>query len=92
MSPMQKTQREKEGMQTMTLLEIAEEYRLQEERIRCRILELRRELKRCPRQQRLSLTRRINDLTALRRETRELATLLEHYYERGYYKSGKYSL
>lgn len=89
---MQKTAGEKEGVEPMTLLEIAGEYRIQEERIRIRILELRRIRKHCSGQQRISLDKRINDLTALRRETRELATLLEHYYERGYYKSGKYSL
>lgn len=89
---MQKTAGEKEGVEPMTLLEIAGEYRIQEERIRLRILELRRIRKHCSGQQRISLDKRINDLTALRRETRELATLLEHYYERGYYKSGKYSL
>lgn len=89
---MQKPAGEKEGVESMTLLEIAGEYRIQEERIRIRILELRRIRKHCSGQQRISLDKRINDLTALRRETRELATLLEHYYERGYYKSGKYSL
>lgn len=76
----------------MTLLEIAAQYRIQEERLRVRILELRTLCKSCPQQQRLSLNKRINDLTALRRETRELATLLEHYYERGYNKRGKYTL
>lgn len=76
----------------MTLLEIAEEYRIQEERFRLRIVELRKLEKACTQQQRISLRKRINELTALRREMRELAVLLEHYYERGYNKRGKYSL
>ena len=76
----------------MTLLEIAREYRLQEQRLRDRILELRQMQKTCPPSQLFRLERRISELTALRRETREVATLLEHYYERGFYKNGKYAL
>lgn len=76
----------------MTLLEISQDYRKQEQRLKDRILELRRLRKNCPPDQHFRLDRRILELTALRRETRELATLLEHYYERGYYKRGKYTL
>ena len=76
----------------MTLQEMALEYRLQEQRLRKRILELRSLLKTCPPSQQFRLERRIIELTALRRETREVATVLEHYYERGFYKNGKYAL
>ena len=76
----------------MTLLEISKEYRQQEARLRTRIQELRGLRKICAPEQRFRLDRRIIELTNLRRETRELATLLEHYYERGYYKRGKYAL
>ncbi len=76
----------------MTLLEIAAEYRKQERRLQTRIRTLRRQEKDCTQQQLISLNRRINELIALKRETRELATLLEHYYERGYNKRGKYTL
>jgi len=38
------------------------------------------------------LRRRIRDLRPLRRQCRELAELTEHYYERGYYRSGKYTV
>ncbi len=76
----------------MTLLELSKEYRQQEARLRTRILELRALRKSCPPQECFRLDRRILELTQLRRETREIATLLEHYYERGYQKRGKYAL
>lgn len=76
----------------MTLLELSKEYRQQEARLRARILELRGMRKTCPPQDCFRLDRRIMELTELRRETREIATLLEHYYERGYQKRGKYAL
>lgn len=92
MSPLPKADVKKEGASTMTLLEMSREYRYQEEQFRIRIAQLRQLRKTCSPSQRFRLDRRISELTALRRETRELATLLEHYYERGYYKRGKYTL
>lgn len=76
----------------MTLLEISREYRQQEERLKVRIGELRQMRKTCSPQEQFRLDRRIMELGELRRETREIATLLEHYYERGYRKRGKYAL
>lgn len=76
----------------MTLLELSKEYRQQEARLKTRILELRALRKSCPPRECFRLDRRILELTQLRRETREIATLLEHYYERGYQKRGKYAL
>lgn len=76
----------------MTLREMAAEYRLQEERYRQRILLLKKEKRTLSGQQRLSMEKRINDLIALRRETREIATLLENYYDRSFYKNGHYTL
>lgn len=92
MSPLQNAARQKAGTKRMTLQEIAREYREQEERYRIRIGELRARKKSCSPKEAYYLSRRIAELTALRRETREIATLLEHYYERGYYKNGKYAL
>lgn len=92
MSPLSKARTAKQGAATMTLLEISEEYRQEEARLKERIGELRKLRRSCAPSERFRLDRRISELTALRRETRELATLLEHYYERGYYKSGKYAL
>ncbi|MDD6023692.1 MAG: hypothetical protein PUC06_05560 [Oscillospiraceae bacterium] len=76
----------------MTLLEMSGEYWAEAEALRVRIAELRRETKSCPESRKFRLERRIAELTAIQRETRELAALLEHYYERGYCRNGKYTL
>ena len=81
-----------EGAQNVTLLEISREYREEADALRVRISQLRRELTRCPDQEKFYLQQRIANLTSLQRETRELAQLLEHYYERGYCRNGKYTL
>ena len=39
-----------------------------------------------------ALTRRIGTLQILWREARDQAVLLEHYYERGYRRNGRYTL
>ena len=44
------------------------------------------------REERLRLTRRILALEQLLRQSRELAELTQHYYERGYHRSEKYTL
>ena len=77
----------------MTLLEMSAEYTASADAIRNRIAELR-EAERtltdeaCARRLRL----RIAALTPLLRETRELANLTAHYYDRSYHKYEKYSL
>ena len=38
------------------------------------------------------LKRRIAELTPMLTQVNELAELTEHYYERGYYRNGKYTL
>lgn len=76
----------------MTLYEISIEYRKEADALRQRIRELRAARKTCPEPQRFYLDRRIADLTAIQRETRALALHLEHYYERGYSRNGKYTL
>ena len=76
----------------MTLYEMSFVYREEADRIRQRITELRRRRKTCPQEQRFYLDQRIARLTAIQRETRELAMLLEHYYERGYCRNAKYTL
>ena len=40
-------------------------------------------------QQRLRLKRRISELTPMLTQTRELAELTAHYYDRGYYRNDK---
>ncbi len=71
----------------MTLLEMAAEYRQNVAVMRERLLLLRAELKLCEDEvQRMELNRRIRDLTALCREGREMALIMERYYEgRGSY-------
>ena len=67
----------------MTLREMAVEYRQNVAVLRERLLLLRAELRHCDNEvQRLSLNRRIRDLTSLCREGRETARIMERYYER----------
>ena len=77
----------------MTLQEMGGAYRDQAEVLRERIRALRTV---CRQEEsgeaRLRLIRRIAALEAICRETGELAALLEHYYERGYRRSGKYTI
>ena len=77
----------------MTLKEMGGAYRDQAEVLRERIRELRTaRLREESGEERLRLDRRIAALEIICRETRELAALLEHYYERGYRGNGKYTL
>ena len=43
-------------------------------------------------EERERLKRRILELQQLQRQSRELAELTRHYYERGYYRNEKYTL
>ena len=76
----------------MTLLEIAADYRREADRFRQRIRELRRERRTADKNEQFYLDRRIGELTTIQRELREISNLLEHYYERGYKRNGKYTL
>ena len=52
-----------------------------------------REAKAAPtKEERERLKRRILELQQLQRQSRELAELTRHYYERGYYRNEKYTL
>lgn len=77
----------------MTLQEMSVDYQAQAQAIRGRIREL---WERCgqtgsPLDQE-ELRSRIRALNVLLRESRELADHLEHYYERGYCRNGKYTI
>ena len=65
----------------MTLYQMSFVYREDALRFRMRITVLRERLK-----------RRILELQQLQRQSRELAELTRHYYERGYYRNEKYTL
>lgn len=77
----------------MTLQEMSVEYRAQAQVLRGRIRELEQDLARAdvPRDQ-ARLRNRIWVLSAIWRETRDQAVLLEHYYERGYRRNGRYTI
>lgn len=76
----------------MTLQELSTEYRKDLIPLRQRIERLQAEKKTCQIQQRPVIEYKLRKLSAIYRQTRELSDLLEHYYERGYYRSGKYTL
>lgn len=77
----------------MTLLEMSALYAESAAALRRRIGELRqaaRELK--DEEDRRLLRRRITELTPLLQETRELAALMAHYYDRSYHRHERYTL
>ena len=77
----------------MTLEEISRYYEVSAGLLRERLMLLRRELEaaRDP-EQIWNLQRRISELTPLLTEMNELRDLTAHYYERGYYRSEKYTV
>ena len=77
----------------MTLLEMSASYRDSAAAIHGRIVELRI-LERAQEdpEESFRLRRRIDELTPLWREARELAALTAHYYDRSYHKHEKYAL
>ena len=77
----------------MTLSEISCTYSEDAVVFHARILALRAEARAAEtREKGDALRRRIAELQALRRQSRELAELTRHYYERNYYRDRKYSL
>lgn len=76
----------------MTLYQMSYVYREDALRFRMRITVLREQAKGTQGEERLRLERRILELQTLLRQSRELADLTRHYYERGYHRSGKYTL
>ena len=77
----------------MTLAELSVCYEAAAVPLRLRLRELRRELAREQDPEKIwQLKRRIADLTPLLTEMNELAELTAHYYDRGYWRSEKYTL
>lgn len=77
----------------MRLQEMAVAYRTQENVLKGRLRELRdlrAQAEDSVEKEKLKV--RIDLLTPIWRETRDLAVLLERYYERGYRRNGKYTL
>ena len=75
----------------MTLYQMSFVYREDALRFRMRITVLREQAKAAPTKEE-RLKRRILELQQLQRQSRELAELTRHYYERGYYRNEKYTL
>ena len=76
----------------MTLYQMSFLYREDTLRFRMRITVLRERARTADSEEKLRLTRRILELEQLLRQSRELAELTQHYYERGYHRSEKYTL
>ena len=77
----------------MTLLEISQGYREAAVPLRQRLRQLRLQLAQAENPEEIwHLKRRIAELTPMLTQVNELAELTEHYYERGYYRNGKYTL
>ena len=77
----------------MTLQEISKCYEEAAVPLRQRLRELRKMLEKAQDPEEIwHIKRRIQELTPLLTEMNELAELTAHYYERGYYRSEKYTL
>ncbi len=77
----------------MTLQEMSVDYWRQAKRLNRRIQALRQQEKRTEEPlEKAELHGRVRALTVLWRESQELAEHLEHYYERGYRRNGKYTI
>ena len=77
----------------MTLQEISHGYETAAVLLRTRLKQLRRELELAKDSEEIwHLQRRIAELTPMLTEMNELRDLTAHYYERGYYRSEKYTV
>lgn len=77
----------------MTLRELSKDYRAAAVPLRKRLAQLRRALAKAADPEEIwQIKRRIAVLTPMLTEMNELAELTERYYERGYYRSEKYTL
>ena len=76
----------------MTLYQMSYVYREDALRVRMRITVLREQARTAEGEDKLRLKRRILELQQLLRQSRELADLTRHYYERGYYRNERYTL
>lgn len=77
----------------MTLREMSREYEASAALLRVRLRQLRQQLAAAEDAQEIwHLKRRIGELTPMLTQMNELADLTAHYYERGYWRSEKYTL
>lgn len=79
--------------QAMTLAELSPAYQEAAALLRARLRSLRQELAKETDPERIwHLKRRIAELTPMLTQMNELAELTAHYYDRGYYRSEKYTV
>ena len=77
----------------MTLQEMSKDYEASAALLRARLRLLRQELAAATDSEDIwHIKRRIAELTPMLTQMNELADLTAHYYERGYYRSEKYTL
>ena len=77
----------------MTLREMSREYQAAAVPLRARLRQLRQALKQTDDPEEIwHIKRRIAELTPMLTQVNELAELTEHYYDRGYWRSEKYTL
>ncbi len=77
----------------MTLAQMSEDYAYAASLLRRRLRELRAALAKARDPEEIwHLKRRISDLTPMLTQMNELQELTAHYYDRGYYRSEKYTL
>ena len=77
----------------MTLAELSEGYEASAGLLRARLAQLRRLADKAEDAEELwHLKRRIAELTPMLTQMNELAELTAHYYDRGYYRSEKYTV
>ena len=77
----------------MTLREMSRDYEYAAALLRARLKQLRQELAVAEDSEEIwHLKRRIAELTPMLTQMNELAELTAHYYERGYWRSEKYTL
>jgi hypothetical protein len=77
----------------MTLREMSREYKAAALPLRMRLRQLRQALKQPDDPEEIwHIKRRIAELTPMLTQVNELAELTEHYYDRGYWRSEKYTL
>ena len=77
----------------MTLAELSEGYEASAALLRARLAQLRRLAEKAEDAEELwHLKRRIAELTPMLTQMNELADLTAHYYDRGYYRSEKYTV
>jgi len=77
----------------MKLCELCVGYLETAELLKQRLRKLRRQKAVCPDpEKRIMLQTQINSLSAIYAQCKDLAELTAHYYERGFYRNGKYTL